>query len=1572
MDKRRIKKGPSLLGKNVSDNDFSNNNSKDLIAGRKPREVLSKTRPRSALENSDSSGEEGLLVLSNRKGKLTSSTQLSSAEKMTNITSRRRLVNPSPERQIISDDSEENETFITKPKKTGKSQEYSKKKDAVKTPEKRRRLLSDSSESDAPKATPSKSGTTGKNSSGRKSNAAKNSPAKLSGLDKNSQSKMSRLSSVTHYSSQEIHSTDEEDEGGAENDVFQSSSTRRASGTRTLSSKRTSVTPKKRKLGSGGGFSKEVVEETGSTDDDMFLEVSPAKSSKKSRGNSPAKWQSTRNISPKKNKDKSIVVQQKSTVSPQTSSRMTRSQSAKKSPIGKNSALNFEQFLKRAGILLADDGPNLLCENWRPTVEKLNVLISSKEYDKEQIIKQFEYYIDDVNNLQSILGQTMVNEQESLINENTESVARILLNVPSLQTGIATALLNRLAMAILIEDSLDSVPWSGTLLRQFKFLEQITDPVILVEKLGELLESARKCFQSEMISYLPDIVIDAQHHAVGELLSKLIDDNSELTAVILDCISRLTLSKDYLEAIRDKALDLLKGNPLQSSLPAITRFILGECSTPESRVRALTALRSVDMQPLADVNLEECYTNQVLTVSALKTSNQVSKQVADAAFTVIQRVKKDPKPLDLVMLLLIFSSNSTKKKNVEVLLKNRIRSGFYRPSLLHTFYYDFREVARDLQSTAIPLASHLLKAGDRVYAEFAIEWFRLLFLSQESAIHKQQEVLAKIIKLTGAGTETSKNALAILSRIARKEEEREYLQKHSHHLRTLLEEVDELDLEEVATVSDLLHGLCVSSNSTSDALQADLDIVLIKQLAAVQTVTKCKGVLGALMAIKHSASYPRTKERALHLFEEVVKAVKSCPRSRALFYDQMADVIGNTKNLDDCFLETFKEHFTAELTTLYLTDTEGYRGSLSPQFSLNSEVESPPDQEYGVHFGEGNDGSAVSALFKVIKACCLREGRADLSEIDALLACPVFMSKDLNDPDASVLDQIFHCINWFREIISGFVTQIDSGMEKVLLKRLDHLMTLQGELSMNLTMAEPHYQPPVCYFHHFPSPPFVKIEKKTVKRANKTILDKSQSLSEWSSWEAGSVLVCKNPAYFRRLDAKIAHLLDFSMEVRLTGSRTNCITTAQVSFIIKELLGMLENEASQSFMKDLVGLLPKVCAKLDQVTTELRNKDDSQNRECLRLLLCLLAAIFNWKGFHNFVNNPMLREALRVVASQTDETNTLLRSCKELVTQSCSFVESLADVATRISVAIALVNLFQALIQHSESLAQQHKGSLAKMAFGFLCLDWPDDKSNGASYRTAVATLLNSWLTNEPDPLDTVVTLLKWLPKEAEKLSRPQDSLARILSINKNTFNILFKQIFLALVQGVKISLVTVKRDSERIEIWNSVTTGVQGIIEICKTMELKPNWLLFLKYIPTLLKLFITCGMPVLEHNLKYHVDEVTGIVKKLQDGTRYLHVLCCHTTVTGDTSLAKFVPVAKSTLERLVFSVKGMLVLNNSPQAFWMGNLINKDIKGQAIEMEQSTEESTTVSVNSVQTDVSEELLTDDSDESMDNDNE
>lgn len=276
------------------------------------------------------------------------------------------------------------------------------------------------------------------------------------------------------------------------------------------------------------------------------------------------------------------------------------------------------------------------------------------------------------------------------------------------------------------------------------------------------------------------------------------------------------------------------------------------------------------------------------------------------------------------------------------------------------------------------------------------------------------------------------------------------------------------------------------------------------------------------------------------------------------------------------------------------------------------------------------------------------------------------------------------------------------------------------------------------------------------------------------------------------------------------------------------------------------------------------------------------------------------------------------------------------------------------------------------MAFGFLSLEWPKDKYCGASYKTAVHTLIKSWLDYESSPLDTITTLLEWLPNEISKLEKSQDCLDRLPSINRNNFHLLYKKIFDGITKGVKISLLLAKRDPERVDIWLKVGTNVQKMVQICKILNIKTNILIFLRCMPILLRLFLNSGIPILEYNLKYQSAEITKIVKLMQVGTRYLHAICCDGMEKKDTILTKHIPAAKSVLERLVYGVKGMLVLNNSSAAFWMGNLLNKNLEGQEVLSQKSSGEeatlpSTTDSVVYEASNISSEILDSNSDDEL-----
>lgn len=110
-------------------------------------------------------------------------------------------------------------------------------------------------------------------------------------------------------------------------------------------------------------------------------------------------------------------------------------------------------------------------------------------------------------------------------------------------------------------------------MQQFRFLDVVTNSDVLTNSLEQLLESCPIWFQSELILFLPDIVIDKQHHTVAEILDKVLEQNSELTSLILNCMSNLNLGKEYLNEYKDKILNLLKTNIKVNEMVAVVKYV---------------------------------------------------------------------------------------------------------------------------------------------------------------------------------------------------------------------------------------------------------------------------------------------------------------------------------------------------------------------------------------------------------------------------------------------------------------------------------------------------------------------------------------------------------------------------------------------------------------------------------------------------------------------------------------------------------------------------------------------------------------------------------------------------------------------------------------------------------------------------------------------------------------------------------------------------------------------------------------------------------------------------------------
>lgn len=79
--------------------------------------------------------------------------------------------------------------------------------------------------------------------------------------------------------------------------------------------------------------------------------------------------------------------------------------------------------------------------------------------------------------------------------------------------------------------------------------------------------------------------------------------------------------------------------------------------------------------------------------------------------------------------------------------------------------------------------------------------------------------------------------------------------------------------------------------------------------------------------------------------------------------------------------------------------------------------------------------------FRLLRVLHYRQNDGALDGIGALLGCPVIMPNveidklDCNEAK-QVADSLFHCINWFREILNAFVGNKKKDFQNKVVKRL--------------------------------------------------------------------------------------------------------------------------------------------------------------------------------------------------------------------------------------------------------------------------------------------------------------------------------------------------------------------------------------------------------------------------------------------------------------------------------------------------------------------------------------------------------
>ncbi|XP_019736648.1 Fanconi anemia group D2 protein isoform X3 [Hippocampus comes] len=482
--------------------------------------------------------------------------------------------------------------------------------------------------------------------------------------------------------------------------------------------------------------------------------------------------------------------------------------------------------------------------------------------------------------------------------------------------------------------------------------------------------------------------------------------------------------------------------------------------------------------------------------------------------------------------------------------------------------------------------------------------------------------------------------------------------------------------------------------------------------------------------------------------------------------------------------------------------------------------------------------------------------------------------------------------------------------------------------------------------------------------------------------------------FFRELDMESLSVLECGLRASSTldselGTKQALLGPAELVFLLEDMLRKMEfrltaspakrvpflkaradksigfSHLQQKSPKDVasfcVQMLPALCSHLENChnhfQTLLSDNDgivdgptvDAQEHQlissCCQLLLLVLNTIFSWSGFSLPGHRSLLKKALGVLVGRVKDGGTEL-NLELLVKHSFEYLLNFRSTIPNLSSALCLSQLLSTISEKGGN-AIAYREQTASLARRFLSQSWitvSGEKQRGTKFNEALHTLLSIYMEHVDDVLKAVEEIANEGFPQIINASKDESS-ASWPTLSKQTFLVFYKVLMAELEKSVrKIPSGKIndssEAQSEKLLTWNLAVRDFHILVSIVKVFDSRPVLNVCLKYGRLFLESFLKLGMPLLDYSFKRHKEDVQNMLKTFQLSTRQLHHVCGHSKIHQDTSLTNHVPALKKSLELFVYRVKAMLTLNNCQGAFWIGNLKNRNLKGEEILSQRSQE--------------------------------
>ncbi|XP_057562547.1 Fanconi anemia group D2 protein isoform X2 [Hippopotamus amphibius kiboko] len=547
------------------------------------------------------------------------------------------------------------------------------------------------------------------------------------------------------------------------------------------------------------------------------------------------------------------------------------------------------------------------------------------------------------------------------------------------------------------------------------------------------------------------------------------------------------------------------------------------------------------------------------------------------------------------------------------------------------------------------------------------------------------------------------------------------------------------------------------------------------------------------------------------------------------------------------------------------------------------------------------------------------------------------------------------------------------------------------------------------------------LSKEDNSECDPTPSDRSQLEKESKGKEEKTSVSLQNyHAFFRELDIEVFSILHCALVARFildTEMHTEATEIVQLEppellFLLEDLAQKLENMLTPSvarrspFLKSkgnrnigfshlhqrsaseiahsVVQLLTPMCNHLENIhnyfqclTAENHGVVDGPGTKgqeyhimssCYQRLLQIFHGLFAWNGFFQSENNNLLYSALDTLTNRLKPKEPD-QSLDELLSQSFHYLQNFHLSIPNFQCALYLIRLLMVILEKSTA-STQNKGKIASLARQFLCRVWPSgEKEKSNIPNDQLQALLSIYLEHTDSVLKAIeeiagvgVPELISSTKEAYSSTFP--------TLTRHTFVIFFRVMMAELEKTVKGLQAGTAADSQQIHeekllYWNMAVRDFSILINLIKVFDSRPVLHVCLKYGRLFVEAFLKQCMPLLDFSFRKHREDVLSLLETFQLDTRLLHHLCGHSKIHQDTRLTKHVPLLKKTLELLVCRVKAMLILNNCREAFWLGNLKNRDLQGEEIISQNSQESTADESEDDTSSHVSKSKATEDDEE-------